>query len=77
MRTPHIARGDVKRAVETIPRTLYDAQSVLLVSHKLFTNGISYIDIAVPIDVLEPSDYLYSLLSRAAVSSGLFGHGLW
>ncbi|GAB1481745.1 hypothetical protein MASR2M78_05600 [Treponema sp.] len=32
-----------------------------------------YIDIAVPIDVLEPSDYLYSLLSRAAVSSGFSG----
>ena len=71
---PHLARADLSREVEIIPRELSDRGGVPLVSHELFTNGVAYVDLAFPIDVLVPEDYPYlTLLSRVAVASGLPG----
>ena len=42
--------------------------------HPLFTNGISYVDMAFPVDVLEPEDYHWlPFFARAVVSLGLPG----
>lgn len=71
---PHISRADLSKEVEIIPRQLHDAGGIPVVSHELFTNGITYIDLALPVDVLSSEDYPYlPLLARSAVASGLPG----
>jgi Zn-dependent M16 (insulinase) family peptidase len=54
---PHLSRSDLDLEPETAPRTLHDAGGVPLLTHELFTNGISYADMAIPVDILDPEDY--------------------
>ncbi len=69
---PHLARSDLERKVEKVPRTWSELGSTPLIFHDLFTKGIIYLDFAWPIDALEAEDYLYlPLYARAAVGSGL------
>ncbi|MDR2782980.1 MAG: insulinase family protein [Treponema sp.] len=71
---PHLSVRDLSREIVVIPRKLFDAGGVPVLVHDLFTNGIAYVNIAFPVDVLEPEDYPWlSLFSRAAVSTGLPG----
>jgi Zn-dependent M16 (insulinase) family peptidase len=54
---PHLSRSDLDLEPEIAPHTLHDAGGVPLLTHELFTNGISYADLAIPADVLDPADY--------------------
>lgn len=71
---PHLTRADLSPEIVTIPRELFDADGVPVVAHDIFTNGVSYISLAFPVDTLAPDDYPWlSLFSRAVVSIGLPG----
>ncbi|MDR1909558.1 MAG: insulinase family protein [Spirochaetaceae bacterium] len=71
---PHLRRGDLSLEIETCPRQLLDLSGVPALTHGLFTNGITYADIAFPLDTLDPADYHWlPLFSRAVVSVGLPG----
>ncbi|GHV57255.1 hypothetical protein AGMMS49579_22860 [Spirochaetia bacterium] len=71
---PHLSRKDLSAEIEKIPRSLHDAGGVPLVAHELFTNGITYADLAFPVDILPPADYPWlPFFSRAVVSVGLPG----
>jgi Zn-dependent M16 (insulinase) family peptidase len=73
-RIPHLSRKDLSPEIETVPRDLADAAGVPVLIHDLFTNGISYADLAFPLDILDPEDYPWlPLFSRSIVSLGLPG----
>lgn len=69
---PHISRKDLIPDAESVPRVLHDLGGIPLLSHELFTNGIVYIDIALPVDVLTEEQYRWlPLLARTIPSLGL------
>ena len=71
---PHLSRKDLSAEPETVPRRLEDLRGVPALCHELYTNGITYADLAFPLDVLTPEDYPWiCLFSRAVVSVGLPG----
>jgi Zn-dependent M16 (insulinase) family peptidase len=71
---PHLARADLARTVEAVPRELVDLGGTPLVRHGLYTNGICYVELAFPVDVLDGDDYPYlPLFARTVVSLGLPG----
>ncbi|AEF82721.1 insulinase family protein [Leadbettera azotonutricia] len=71
---PHLSRKDLSAEIEKVPRDLYTANGTPVLAHPLFTNGITYADLAFPVDVLEPEDYPWlPFFSRAVVSVGLPG----
>ncbi|MDR2435377.1 MAG: insulinase family protein [Treponema sp.] len=71
---PHLSRNDLSAEPEIIPRRLEDLRGVPALCHELYTNGITYADLAFPLDVLAPEDYPWiCLFSRAVVSVGLPG----
>ena len=71
---PHISRNDLSAEIEIIKRDYADASGAPMLVHPVFTNGISYVDLAFPLDVFSPEDYLwFPFFSRTAVSTGLPG----
>jgi len=56
---PHLKVRDLKNKIELVPFELRAPGGVLTLSHKLWTRGICYFDIAFPFDVLEPEDYSF------------------
>jgi Zn-dependent M16 (insulinase) family peptidase len=71
---PHLSREDLSTDIEILPRDFYDAKGAPVLAYPLFTNGITYADLAFPVDVLEPEDYPWlPFFSRAVVSVGLPG----
>jgi Zn-dependent M16 (insulinase) family peptidase len=69
---PHLTRADLSSEVVKTPRELFDADGVPVVAHDIFTNGISYISMAFPIDTFAPEDYpWFSLFSRSVTGVGL------
>ncbi|MDR2608814.1 MAG: peptidase M16, partial [Treponema sp.] len=71
---PHLSRRDLSPEVEKLDRRLYDAGGVPLVAHELYTNGISYLDLAFPVDTLPLEDYPWlPFFSRVVTSLGLPG----
>ncbi|MDR2552304.1 MAG: hypothetical protein LBD31_03945 [Treponema sp.] len=71
---PHLFREDLKAEIEPVPTKIRDAAGIPCMAHPLFTNGISYGDLAFPVDVLEPEDYPWlPFFARAVVSMGLPG----
>jgi Zn-dependent M16 (insulinase) family peptidase len=71
---PHLSRADLSPDIERVPREFHDAGGAPLIAHPLFTNGITYVDLAFPVDLLEDDDYLWlPFFSRAAISVGLPG----
>jgi len=71
---PHLGTGDLENKIELIPVKLYNPGGVLTLSHKLWTRGICYFDIAFPFDVLEPEDYLYmNLFAHCITGLGVPG----
>jgi Zn-dependent M16 (insulinase) family peptidase len=71
---PHLSRRDLSPEPERVPRELREAAGLPLLVHELFTNGITYVDLAVPLDGLDPEDYRWlPFFSRAVVSVGLPG----
>jgi Zn-dependent M16 (insulinase) family peptidase len=71
---PHLSRKDLSPEIDPVPRQLLDAGGFPLLAHELFTNGITYADFALPLDIFDPGDYLWlPLLSETIVSLGLPG----
>jgi Zn-dependent M16 (insulinase) family peptidase len=71
---PHLSRGDLSPEPEMIPRTLENLQGIPALCHDLYTNGITYIDLAFPLDILPREDYSWlPFFARAAISVGLPG----
>lgn len=73
-RLPHISRKDLAPTIESVPRSIHDLGGIPLLSHDLFTNGIVYIDIALPVDLLTEDQYLWlPLLARTIPGMGIPG----
>ena len=71
---PHLSRKDLKAEVEIIKRENADASGVPLLVNPIFTNGISYVNLAFPADVFAPDDYTWlPFFSRCSVAVGLPG----
>ena len=71
---PHLSRKDLSPEIEVIKREYADASGAPMLIHPLFTNGISYVELAFPLDIFSPADYLwFPFFSRAIVSMGLPG----
>ena len=71
---PHLARSDLSPNPVHIPRIMEDLSGTPALCHELFTNGITYIDLAFPADILSGDDYLWlRFFSRAITSAGLPG----
>ncbi|MDR0403660.1 MAG: insulinase family protein [Treponema sp.] len=75
---PHLSRADLVPLPEIIPREFRsipgNGGDVPCLVHPLFTNGISYAELAFPVDVLEIEDYPWlPFFARAVVSVGLPG----
>jgi Zn-dependent M16 (insulinase) family peptidase len=71
---PHLGRSDLSSEPEIIPRSLENLQGIPALCHDLYTNGITYIDLAFPADILPPEDYVWlPFFARAAISVGLPG----
>ncbi|MDR2095478.1 MAG: insulinase family protein [Treponema sp.] len=71
---PHLSRKDLSPDLEFIDRKILDASGIPVVTHDLFTNGITYADLAFPVDIIPPADYPWlNFFSRAVVSMGLPG----
>jgi len=71
---PHLSRSDLSTEIEEIHRRHEDLQGVPALCHELYTNGITYTDLAFPVDVLSPNDYFWlPFFSKAIVSVGLPG----
>jgi len=71
---PHLSRNDLAVYEDIIPRRQEDLKGVPALCHELYTNGITYLDFAFPVDVFPPEDYSWlPFFSRAITSVGLPG----
>jgi Zn-dependent M16 (insulinase) family peptidase len=71
---PHLSRKDLSPEPEKIPRRLEDLTGLPALCHDIYTNGISYIDLAFPLDILHSEDYQWiPFFTRAVISVGLPG----
>ena len=71
---PHLSRSDLSPELENIPRYMEDLSGIPALCHELYTNGISYFDLAFPLDTFSDEDYFwFPFFSRAVVSAGLPG----
>jgi Zn-dependent M16 (insulinase) family peptidase len=66
---PHLSRKDLSLELESAPHTIHEAAGVPLLTHEIFTNGISYADLAIPVDLLDSGDYPWLPFFTGAVSS--------
>jgi len=73
---PHLSRSDLSSKIDVIHRRHEDLRGVPALCHELYTNGITYIDLSFPVDILPPEDYLWlQFFTRAVLSVGLPGTG--
>jgi len=71
---PHLSRNDLTANEDIIPRRHEDLRGVPALCHELYTNGITYMEFAFPVDVLPPEDYFWlPFFSRVVTSIGLPG----
>jgi Zn-dependent M16 (insulinase) family peptidase len=71
---PHLSRSDIDTEIEITERVYSDALSVPFVFHLPSSMGITQIDLAFPLDVFSPEDYLWlPFFKKAVVSMGLPG----
>jgi len=71
---PHLSRSDLAAESDIVHRRHEDLGGIPALCHDLFTNGITYADLAFPVDNLSDEDYLWlPFFSRAIVSVGLPG----
>jgi len=71
---PHLSRNDLSVENDIIQRRHEDLRGIPALSHELYTNSITYFDIAFPVDNLTSDDYFWlPFFSRAVVSVGLPG----
>ncbi|HOJ98947.1 MAG TPA: insulinase family protein [Termitinemataceae bacterium] len=73
-RIPHLRRTDISLKVERVERSVGSLGAIPLVAHSLYTNGITYGDLAFPVDVVGKEDYaLLPFLARCIPALGLPG----
>jgi len=71
---PHLSRNDLTANDDIIPRRHEDLRGVPALCHELYTNGITYMEFAFPIDVLPPEDYFWlQFFYGTVISIGLPG----
>ncbi|MCL2186144.1 MAG: insulinase family protein [Treponema sp.] len=71
---PHLSRNDLSSEIDLIHRRHEDLNGVPALCHDLHTNGITYFDLAFPVDVMSLDDYPWlTLFSGAVISVGLPG----
>ncbi|MDR2445567.1 MAG: insulinase family protein [Spirochaetaceae bacterium] len=71
---PHLSISDLSHDIERIPRDLIDAGGIPVLNHAIFTNGITYCELAFPLDILSPEDYLWiPLFSHCITGLGIPG----
>ena len=66
---PHISKEELPPVEPPIPERLEYFGTVPVIIHEQPTNGITYMDIAVPVDSLSAEDYTYLTLYTSALSS--------
>ena len=66
---PHISKEELPPVEPPIPERLEYFGKVPVIIHEQPTNGITYMDIAVPVDSLSAEDYTYLTLYTSALSS--------
>lgn len=66
---PHISKEELPPVEPPIPECLEYFGKVPVIIHEQPTNGITYMDIAVPVDSLSAEDYTYLTLYTSALSS--------
>jgi len=71
---PHLSRSDLSVENDFIDRRHENLNGIPALYHELYTNGITYTDLAFPVDILSPEDYAWMpFFSRAIASVGLPG----
>jgi Zn-dependent M16 (insulinase) family peptidase len=71
---PHLSRRELDTAVEEIPGKFYGVSGIPVMAHPLFTNGITYVDFALPLDIFAPGLYpWFPFYAHSAVALGLPG----
>ncbi|MCL1992480.1 MAG: insulinase family protein [Spirochaetes bacterium] len=71
---PHLSRKDLSLKPDYIPRIVGDFGGLPALSRELYTNGITYADLAFPLDALSQEDYSWlPFFTRAALACGLPG----
>jgi Zn-dependent M16 (insulinase) family peptidase len=66
---PHLSRKDLSPELEGAPHTLHEAAGLPLLTHEIFTNGISYAGLAIPVDLLDSEDYPWLPFFSGVISS--------
>ena len=66
---PHISKEELPPLEPPIPEYIEYAGKVPVIAHEQPTNGITYLDFAIPADSLSAEDYTYLTLYTAALSS--------
>jgi len=71
---PHLSRNDLSVKYDLIHRRHEDLRGVPALCHDIYTNGITYIDLSFPADILTLDEYLWlPFFSRSVISVGLKG----
>ncbi|MDR2149802.1 MAG: insulinase family protein [Spirochaetaceae bacterium] len=71
-RIPHVKRTDLSPELEQVPRSFHDVAGIPVISHNLWTNGISYLDFAFPVDILSADEYPWLRLFASAITASGF-----
>lgn len=66
---PHISKEELPPVEPPIPEYIEYAGKVPVIAHEQPTNGITYLDLAIPADSLSAEDYTYLTLYTTALSS--------
>jgi presequence protease len=71
---PHLSRNDLTVENDIVHRRHEDLRGIPALCHDLYTNGITYADLAFPVDILSEDDYSWlPFFSRVITSVGLPG----
>ena len=74
---PHLKRTDLTVLPPKITTKVTDVKGLPYFVNKEHTNGIVYVDVALPVDVLAPADYPYAPLLAATVTEMGWGKKNW
>ncbi len=75
-RIPHLARSDLPLAAEAYNSRVSAIAGIPFIAHDEPTNGIAYLDVAIPVDVLPPEEYpLLPFFASALLGMGVGDSG--
>lgn len=76
-RIPYVSRSDLPLAAEAYHSRVSSLAGIPLIEHDEPTNGIAYVDVAIPVDVLPPEEYpLLPFFASALLGMGI-GESGW